>query len=269
MEAGFSAVKLVSHVYWHRKERFALDRDLYPYWTLFAVQEGRFAYTIRGSEGEAAFGDLVVCPPDTWFHRRVLDPLSFHFFHFSLHTGSLESEDGNSGEGPLPFGKITLSDTSRLTSDYRYLQRLARERNAGFRLYQQHLLTDLFAAFQMERSLRSEETDRADTDPDMYMARQFMLEHACGRIDLGELAHSLRLTPVQLTRRFRTAYGMTPSGFVTEQRLARACRLLAETELTIDRIAQSCGYENGFYLSRIFRQKRGMTPSHYRKAHRV
>ncbi|MCZ8516995.1 AraC family transcriptional regulator [Paenibacillus filicis] len=257
-----SFLRLVTHVYWYQKECFSLERDIYPYWTMFAVEDGRFAYSISDREGEAGFGDLVVCPPNTWFHRRTLSPLTFHFLHFIWESEpELTMEQGWTE-------KLRVSDTERLSSDYRYLKRLASERDQTSLSHKQHLLNDLLRLVEMERGLQKD-TVQAALHPEVQQAHQFMLAHAYGPIDLRYLAHSLRLTPVQLTRRFRSVYGVTPTEFITELRLSRACRLLEETLLSIDKIAQRCGYENGFYLSRVFRQKRGMTPSFYRKTHRV
>ncbi|MBO7743591.1 helix-turn-helix domain-containing protein [Paenibacillus sp. MWE-103] len=263
MKSGEDA-RLVSHVYWDRKERFALDRDRYPYWSMFAAEEGRFVYSIQDHTGEAGFGDLVICPPNTWFHRRTVSPLSFHFFHFGWEADT----ESRSAEELGPKGKISVADAERLSSDFRYLKRLAPERDRIAQAHKQHLLNDLLRLSSLERG--------ADANPvqggiatELQEAHRYMTVHAYAPLNMRSLAHSLKLTPVQLTRRFRAAYGMTPSEFVTELRLARACRLLEETTLSMDKIASRCGYENGFYLSRVFRHKRGMTPSFYRKAHRV
>ncbi|WP_187355560.1 helix-turn-helix transcriptional regulator ['Paenibacillus yunnanensis' Narsing Rao et al. 2020] len=45
------------------------------------------------------------------------------------------------------------------------------------------------------------------------------------------------------------AFLINPSGFVSALRIERTCRLLGETRLSLDRVAEQCGYENGFYLS--------------------
>ncbi|MFM9281268.1 AraC family transcriptional regulator [Paenibacillus jiagnxiensis] len=256
-------MRLMMHNYWHRKDQFTLDRDSYPYWTLFAVEDGRFAFSIRDLEGEAGFGDMVICPPNTWFHRKTLSPLTFHFLHFCW-----EPEAGIAEEY-LCSGKVRISDAERLSSNYRYLKLLALQRDPAAALaHKQHLLNDLWQLAAMERELHKD-TGQKSSDPDMLQARQHLLANAYGTINMRSLADSLRLTPVQLTRRFRAVYGVNPSDFVTEHRLNRASRLLEETTLSIDKIAQLSGYENGFYLSRIFRQKRGMTPSFYRRTHRV
>ena len=256
----------VSHIYWDRKEQFALERDLYPHWTMFAVQDGRFIYAIADDEGEAGFGDLVVCPPHTSFHRRTVSPLSFHFLHFGLDTESPPAS--KTGEELRLTGKISLADTERLSSDLRYLKLLASERDRAAQAHKQHLLNDLLRLASLELAYLQDPAP-AGIPPELQQAHQFMTAHAFAPLSMRNLADSLALSPVQLTRRFRAAYGVTPSEFVTELRLSRACRLLEETTLSIDKIASRCGYENGFYLSRVFRHKRGMTPSFYRKTHQV
>ncbi|MNW10668.1 DNA-binding transcriptional regulator AraC [compost metagenome] len=51
--------------------------------------------------------------------------------------------------------------------------------------------------------------------------------------------------------------------------MRHACSLLTGTTFSLDTIAEACGYETGFYLSRIFTKKMGMSPSAYRKAYRI
>ncbi|MGO4275503.1 helix-turn-helix domain-containing protein, partial [Paenibacillus sp. TAF58] len=51
-------------------------------------------------------------------------------------------------------------------------------------------------------------------------------------------------------------------------RLQRAKSLLIDTDHTIDHIAEQCGYQNGFYLSRIFTAKLKISPSVYRRTYR-
>ncbi|WP_315373425.1 helix-turn-helix transcriptional regulator, partial [Paenibacillus xylanexedens] len=88
-------------------------------------------------------------------------------------------------------------------------------------------------------------------------------------ISLQELAQRLALSPVQLTRRFREAFQETPSGYLKRVRLKKAQNLLADSSLTLNQIAERCGYENGFYLSRVFSKTLGISPSEYRRRHRV
>jgi AraC-like DNA-binding protein len=42
-----------------------------------------------------------------------------------------------------------------------------------------------------------------------------------------------------------------------------------QTEYTLDHIARLCGYENGFYFSRVFTHYSKVNPSQYRKMYGV
>lgn len=257
------AMKLLSHVYWHQKAEFMLEEDRYPCWTLFAVEEGRFVYRVGEQKGEAGFGDVVICPPDVVFQRKTLEPLSFHFLQF-VWLSELSWGDESNWRG-----KLTISDKDRLSSDYRYLRQL-QGWDEESTMHKQHMVNDLLRMVQMERDMRDRK-DNPPTEMDALMekARKYIMEHAYASLSMLDLAVSLGLTPVQFTRKFRRAFAQTPSEFLNEIRLARARHLLEGSTLTLDTIAVKCGYENGFYLSRVFTQKIGMAPSVYRNLHRV
>lgn len=259
------AVRLVSHMYWPGKAQFALDEDTYDYWTIFAVESGSFAYRIGDSEGRAGFGDLAVCPPRVPFHRQVVEPLSFHFLHVEPADARIAGGvEGRRVEG----GRYTLADSGRLIRNYE-LMRGAGRRSEDERLtLRQHAVNDIWLLALLERDEPpggEEAVCPTSGDAAMDQARAYMLEHACELLQLRELAALLQLTPVQLTRRFRAAFGMTPIDYVTELRLERVCRLLQDTSLSLEQIAPQCGYENGYYLSRVFTKKKGISPSRYRK----
>ncbi|OAS22407.1 AraC family transcriptional regulator [Paenibacillus oryzisoli] len=253
------ALKLLSHVFWHHKKEFMFERDDYPCWTIFAVEEGSFFYEIRGEQGEARFGDLVLCPPRTVFRRKTLEPLTFHFLQF---IGEPHMEHEASW-----VGKLSVQDMPRLTSSYRYLRTLQGwdEESTAHKLY---LVNDLMRMVHMDRFIE-ESPQSMIVDGQMDEARSFLTDHAFGNLSMLELATSLELTPVQFTRKFRKAFGQTPSEFINDLRLTRAKHLLENTTFTLDMIAAQCGYENGFYLSRVFTQKIGKAPSLYRSMHRV
>ncbi|TXK84882.1 helix-turn-helix domain-containing protein [Paenibacillus sp. N3.4] len=257
------SVHHAAYAYWLQKAQFLLEKDTYENWSMFAVEEGRFHYCIGDKEGEAGNGDLVVCPPRIPFRRKMITPLTFHFVQFVW-----EEEPGKEERGELT-GKVTVEDRTRLFSTFAYLRR------SGERWYEEpmksrlrHWLCDLWRIVESERK-GGETEDTGRGDPVMQKARQWLLAHAFAPFSMKELSASLGMTPVQFTRRFHSVYQINPSDFVSDLRLGRAGRMLEETKLTLDEIAHRCGYENGFYLSRIFRKKKGMNPSIYRKLHQV
>lgn len=78
---------------------------------------------------------------------------------------------------------------------------------------------------------------------------------------LDELALLVGLSQFHFCRAFKKSMGLSPIQYLIAQRMERAARLLAATQLPIAEIAQSVGYEDPAYFTRLFRQKTGMTPS--------
>lgn len=264
---------LQSHIFWYKKTAFQLASDRYSSWVMFAVEEGEFAYRIGSEKGTATFGEAVLCPPDTDFERSVIDPVSFHFLTFSWGMEEPAAWNSSPPENPPPFPvKLSFSDTKRLQTTYAHLKDAARQHTETSRRYSSHLLQDLLRQYLYETvRMPALPGDQgfASNDPLMENALTLIRKHAAEPACLRGLASSLGLTPVQFTRRYRAAFGITPSEHVTGLRLQKASSLLTGTSLTLDNIAGQCGYENGFYLSRIFSKKRGISPTEYRKLYRV
>lgn len=256
--------------YWDRKEQFALREDQYPGWTLFAVEDGAFHYEVLDQRGTASFGDLVICPPHTPFRREVLSPLSFHFIVFDWHDAGgnmLGAHDHHHGERILS-GKISIADRQRLISDYARLRKSSEQVQSLQVPWADHLLKDIWYLYCLEAHQASY-TEAIIKDTLMVRAADHLAQHAYGPFSMKSLSDALGLSPVQFTRRFTRAFNMSPTDRLTDLRLQRACSLLETTVTTLDEIAQQCGYENGFYLSRIFTKKKQVSPSQYRKTHRV
>lgn len=258
MESELGMPSFVSHVYWVQKEQFQLPVDTYGEWVLFVVEEGAFRYGIAGKKGVVQGGELVLCPPGTPFRREARAPVTFHFLRFTLDAAP-----------DVPFGHVPLSRHARVADNCAELRRYASDRSDLARMVRVHILHDLWLMILKESLAVGYRETAPATDPVIHDVRRYLAAAAYRPLQLREVAHRHHLSPVQLTRRFSAAFGMPPLQYVTELRLGRACERLADSDDTIDAIASACGYENGFYLSRIFTRALGITPSAYRRNHRV
>ncbi|OMF17503.1 hypothetical protein BK131_05935 [Paenibacillus amylolyticus] len=253
---------LLNHIYWKKKAAFALAEDIYDAWVVFAVEEGVFRYEIGGQTGEAGFADLVLCPPHVPFCRETITPLTFHYMQFSC--------DAAEDECLLPpIGKSQINDTKRLASTYAYLRQASEENDAVTTGWKTHLMMDLWQLYQWEQR-QSSLMERKFTEDALMAEAAVLLEEWAGEaVSLRALAERLALSPVQFTRRFREAFQETPSDYLKAIRLKKAKALLTDSRLTLTQIAERCGYENGFYLSRVFSSTIGISPSEYRRRHQV
>ena len=105
-------------------------------------------------------------------------------------------------------------------------------------------------------------------DKDVSVSAHYILAHACDGIQVDDVVKQTQLTRRALETRFKKALGKTPHALIIETRLSKAERCLRETALTLERIADRCGFEYPEYLSVLFKKHRNMTPGEYRQQHR-
>jgi AraC-like DNA-binding protein len=97
------------------------------------------------------------------------------------------------------------------------------------------------------------------------VAREFLHEHAAGRVRLDDLAAVAGLSPPHLVRVFSRAVGMPPHRYHTWLRIERAKRLLISDDITIGEVALAVGFHDHPHFSRTFRRWVGFAPSRYRQ----
>jgi AraC-like DNA-binding protein len=82
---------------------------------------------------------------------------------------------------------------------------------------------------------------------------------------LRQVARHAGMSEVSLSRYFRSRTGKTFPAYLNELRVARVCRLLVETDLTVTEIALSCGFDSIANFDAQFNRLRGCSPSKYRE----
>lgn len=78
---------------------------------------------------------------------------------------------------------------------------------------------------------------------------------------LAGLAHELGIGASQLSRRFRSRFGVTAVGYLQEQRLQAAHELLIAGGRSIAAVAQAVGIPDPNYFARVFAKRWGHPPS--------
>jgi AraC-like DNA-binding protein len=97
------------------------------------------------------------------------------------------------------------------------------------------------------------------------MVYEYVLKNFRQRIALGELAEMLHMTPTSFSRYFSMKNNKPFSRFVSEIRIRHACKLLTETENTIEQICYECGFNTLSNFNRKFREIMLKKPSQYKK----
>jgi transcriptional regulator GlxA family with amidase domain len=96
------------------------------------------------------------------------------------------------------------------------------------------------------------------------VAQQWALDNLAAPLTLEGLAARTGLSVRTLTRRFRREVGVPPLEWVIRQRVARAVRMLEETEATVAQIAFSTGFGTATCMRQHFARQLNQSPSAYR-----
>jgi len=103
------------------------------------------------------------------------------------------------------------------------------------------------------------------TDSIVVQAQRYMREKLREEHGVDTLCKALACSRRSLERRFQLATGMSPASMWTHFRVQEAQRLLMETDLTVELIADLCGFPDSRGLSGNFKRALGVTPTEYRR----
>lgn len=256
--------------YRERLDKFMIHMQNLPEWVVFAIVDGSFYYEIDDIKGTATYGDLVICPPNKDFRRVVVSaPITFFAIRvlWKKHTGVPFEPSELSG---LPAGKINIQNTDQLMMNYQKLMLHDLLYEPVDLIKGNHLMHDIWLMYCDELSAhdKPDKTLLQHKDDIVESAHSFIQLHAFEAFKLKELAAMLGVSAAQLTKRFKAVYDTTPIQYITTIRLKRVKKLLLETNMTLEQISECCGYQSGYYLSRIFKKHVKLTPSQFRKTHR-
>ena len=224
-----------------QKESFFCENDI-----LLAVLNGAFEVQRDGGAVLVEANQAFHFFKDKPYERRVLSPLTMVLFRYQSEHPIFDREH------------IVFRDIRRFRSTLALANACAQMTDAIKR--REHLLWDLAEQYEIER----ESGDIRREDAKMAELEKRLRETMATDISIRALAEECGLSHVQMIRRFRSAFGHTPSEHLCALRLERAKELLLQTALPVKTIARDCGFENEYYFSNFFKKHEGLSPSAYR-----
>lgn len=104
-----------------------------------------------------------------------------------------------------------------------------------------------------------------DSGTNFLLVEAYINAHMSRRISNDELADVCGISAKHFMKLFKERYKTSPQEFIMRQRLKKAQHTLANTNLSVDAIAESLGFCNASHFIRRFSNSYGISPSKYRR----
>ncbi len=269
----------------HVEPHFTLQRDsFFPHAHTFAeltlVSEGKGRHRCAGKGHLTQAGDLIFCPPGLVHQYVDSEGQTHRNIHFDpellsalkrevveLHV--LEELFPGTG-APTRHLRLDVKELAAVELALREIEAEQKEarpgKNAAIRLLFQRFLLQLGRLAEQRASLREKGKRPASTG--LATARRLIHDEAAKDHTVESLAKVAGLSPSHFRRLFRQAYGDSPIKLLIRERVRASCRPLEIDDLTVTEIAFKCGFQDGNYFSRQFKQIMGTNPLQYREMFR-
>ena len=230
------------------------------YFILIHVLSGRGVYICGQRRYELKSGDTFLVMPGIKIHYFAdeRDPWECTWVGFDgLEAGELIRRTTFSALDPVLYRREESEELGSL------IQRI--HDSSGTALEDRLVMTAhlyQLAAF-LVRSLKVTVADTQDDRDCAQMAAEYIVAHYEEPITVEGLATYTAVSHSSLYRRFMKRFQMSPKRFLLEYRMDRACQLLTSTDLSVQDISVSVGFEDPFYFSRAFKEITGLSPRQY------
>jgi transcriptional regulator GlxA family with amidase domain len=102
--------------------------------------------------------------------------------------------------------------------------------------------------------------------PGVHRAQDWLSAHFAESVPLPRLAKLANMSARNLARAFKTATGLTPLQYQQKLRLEFASSLLRDSRLTLEAVAESCGFADARHFRRLWKSTFHAPPSQTRGA---
>lgn len=149
-----------------------------------------------------------------------------------------------------------------------YLSRLDRDKLDALLSKLEHETENDFATIlEIIRLVRSVAIQDTTSLPIVEMVEKVLSDNIRENLSISDIASELHISTYYLMHIFKKQTGITINEYKMALRLAKAKKLLRDSNKTLSEIADFCGFESLQYFSRAFKKAEGLIPSKYRKQH--
>jgi AraC-like DNA-binding protein len=209
----------------------------------------------NGNPLKPGFGFLIRPMQQVEYHMDSADPWQYFWISFSGKTAEQICKNHiSTGEnGIFSWSHIPL------------IRELLRQLNS-----RDHAIAPMFALSLLYQILAAHEEEPKQTQkPHVERAVKLISKHISQPLSVGQIATACNLDDRYLYNLFIKHMGISPKQYISQARLSHAKALLRESNYSVAEVAASVGYDDALAFSKFFARHVGLSPTCYRKEHKL
>lgn len=225
------------------------------------VTEGKGIFTINGKTYQLKKGDaFLMCPGEQiYYEADKKNPWCYAWI--GMQGVKVESYLKKTAFANSPI--IHYSKDDQLSLLYIKLQKAYSSDSRSRELLVNSVLYEILHF--LINSVPNEKSDK-DHNEKIYLNKiiSYCAINIDKQIKVSELAQYLGLDRSYLTRLFKSEMKISLKDYILKTKIDEANDLLKNTDLPINVISRSVGFDDPLYFSRIYKEKQKMSPKNYR-----
>ncbi len=223
--------------------------------------EGHFESASLGKKKIAA-GTMIVIVPHEWHSYKPSEKTGWDEYWIGF-KGPLASQMEKKKFISKSKSILTIGINDQLVEKFLRICKGAQDEKPGF---QQVIASEAFSLIGSVTALANYKTyENTDTERIIAESKIIFTENFESNITAEEVATRLNIGYSRFRKIFKQYTGLAPGQYLLHLKIQKAKEMVASSHLTFKEIADQLGFENGFYFSRLFKVKTGLSPFQFRQ----
>lgn len=168
--------------------------------------------------------------------------------------------------GKTPVNRIFHDEDGRILNLLQGMREEYLSKSTGYReIFRGRLLEILILTMRKVVEEHDSRNDQSNRSEMVMEAIHYLEMHYNDKAVLGNFCNEHHYSQQYVSRRFKQETGLTALEYLQKIRIEKCCELLAGSEMSIQEIAHSVGYEDAKFFQQVFKRMVKMSPREYRR----
>lgn len=230
---------------------------------LFYIVGGKGQFFIEDKVFPVDVNNLVVINPNVTHTEASLNAQPLEYIVLGIEGITLASGENANGQ----FCLLDHFESAEISGCLRNILREMEQKSPGYEDVCQAFMEILVIRLMRSTTLSvAMEPQTIAGNRQCALVRRYIDDHFKEALTLDLLAKEAHMNKYYLSHAFKKEYGVSPINYMLSRRIDESKYLLAETDLSLSRIAQLLGFSSLSYFSQAFRKTQDSSPMEFRQS---